>query len=741
MEDTTMENNNLTQLVERAACCFNMLSPKDPADVQALLDVVQQIAKTVGDLQQGPADLRQQLESKTAETAHVLQQLLEQDVADTAAALATVSQTICALQGLLGRLTEPENPARVAPASSPTPAVAPAEPGSAAGSGALTISEEDAPLVQDFITESGEHVETAESALLELENHPEDAELINKIFRAFHTIKGMAGFLNLTEIQALAHSSENLLDLARKSQIVLVGDTSDVVFEAIDGLKKMLGALKDAVETNKPVLSCETLAPLLEKLKAAAEGGKPKAENPEPKKAADGGQKTADTGPAPEDLEQKAAETATAPEASGAAEAAQTQESDKRLDTLLEDTAGGTKKTAGASVVHAADDKIKVSTTRLDNLINLAGELVIAQLMVAEEVNANSVGEHGLLQRVSHQGKIVRELQELSMSMRMVPVQGVFQKMSRLARDLSRKAGKQVDFVTIGEETELDRTVVDKIADPLVHMVRNAIDHGIEPSAARSQAGKNPTGRVELRAYHQAGNIVIEMEDDGKGLDKDRILKKAIDQGLVEPGQDLAEEEIFKLIFHPGLSTAEKITSISGRGVGMDVVKKNIELLRGRIEISSRPGQGTTFTIRLPLTLAVIDGQVVRIGQERYIVPINSIVRSLRPMKDQISTVQNRGEMILERGALIPLVRLYHLFHVAPSTEDPTQALVVVVEADGRQCCLLVDDLLGQQQVVIKSLGEALGRVRGVSGGAIMGDGKVTLILDVPGLVELAQES
>jgi two-component system chemotaxis sensor kinase CheA len=223
------------------------------------------------------------------------------------------------------------------------------------------------------------------------------------------------------------------------------------------------------------------------------------------------------------------------------------------------------------------------------------------------------------------------------------------------------------------------------------------------------------------------------MEDDGKGLDKDRILRKAVEQGLVEPGQELSEDDTFRLIFHPGLSTAEKVTSVSGRGVGMDVVKKNVEALRGRIEIRSTQGQGTTFTIRLPLTLAVIDGQVVRIGSDRYIMPINSIIRSLRPTRDQVSTVQGRGE-------LIPLVRLYKLFGVVPSTDDPTKALVVVVEADGRKCCLLVDDLLAQQQVVIKNLGEALGRVRGVSGGAILGDGKVTLILDVPGLVELAQE-
>lgn len=709
-------DTTLNELVEQAAGYVTLLNPTDPSDVQALQEVLHQIGAAAGSLDQAPIDLRQQLETTTTQSVEVLQCILQQDVEDTAQAMETVSQAICVLQGLIGRLAasaerdeaprardEGRTPtAPVPPISSPSSSPDPRLPGLAPACDptAMTISEEDAPLVLDFITESNEHVETAESALLELENHPADSELINKIFRGFHTIKGMAGFLNLTEIQSLAHSSESLLDLARKNQLVLVGDISDVVFEAIDSLKKMLASLKVSIESSRPVVAHEPLARLLDKLNAAAEG-----------------------------------RLSVRPPA-----VAQAQEADKKLDTILEDPASSPKQTVGASTAHAADDKIKVSTTRLDNLVNLAGELVIAQLMVAEEVNGGQAHGHGLMQRVAHQGKIVRELQELSMAMRMVPVQGVFQKMSRLARDLSRKAGKQVDFITTGEETELDRTVVDKIADPLVHMVRNAIDHGIEPAETRAKAGKNAGGRVELRAFHQAGNIVIEMEDDGKGLDKDRILKKAVEQGLVEPGQELSEDDAFRLIFHPGLSTAEKVTSISGRGVGMDVVKKNIEALRGRIEIRSTQGKGTTFTIRLPLTLAVIDGQVVRIGSDRYIMPINSIVRSLRPTRDQLSTVQGRGELILERGALIPMVRLYKLFDVVPSTEDPMQALVVVVEADGRKCCLLVDDLLGQQQVVIKNLGEALGRVRGVSGGAIMGDGRVTLILDVPSLVTLAQE-
>jgi len=699
------KNEVLTQLVDQAACCINMLSPADLSEAQQLEEVLNRISEAVGELGQKPKELRTQLEGATSAAAGLLHKILEQEVDDAATALDTVSKAICTLQGLIGKLDDPAAPAEAdeteaEPAASSEPAAPAAAEASAPAAEEVTISEEDAPLVVDFIAEANEHIEAAESALLELENQADD-ELINKIFRGFHTIKGMAGFLNLTDIGSLAHSAENLLDLARKGKLVLAGDNSDVVFESIDMLKKMLAGLSEAVESGQPVATQSQLPALLEKLKAAAEGRTPPPALSTP----------------------------------------QAQEDDKKLDAMLEDKPDAKKtKSASSAAAHASEEKIKVSTTRLDNLINMTGELVIAQLMVSEEINTTGSFDHEMVRKVGHQGKIVRELQELSMSMRMVPVQGVFQKMARLARDLSRKASKPVDFVTIGEETELDRTVVDKIADPLIHMVRNSVDHGIEPSEDRVKAGKNATGRVELRAFHQAGNIVIEIEDDGKGLDKERILKKAIDNGVVEPGQDLPDEEVFKLVFHPGLSTAEKITSVSGRGVGMDVVKKNIESLRGKIEISSTRGKGTIFTIRLPLTLAVIDGQVVCIGEHRYIIPINSIVRSLRPTPQQISSVQGRGEMVLERGELMPLVRLYKLFGVVPTTEDPTKALVVVVEEDGRRCCLLVDDLLAQQQVVIKSLGEALGAVSGVSGGAIMGDGKVSLILDIPGLVKLAQD-
>ncbi len=720
----TMDKSDvLNQLVDQAACCINMLSPADLSDAPKLEEVLRQISQTLTELGQPSKELQEQLVGATTEATEMLHQILQQESDDASTTLETISKTICDLQDMIGKLDEigsqgdaevetPVEVVTIADTSGPDDAKAVADvvvaPETEAVDGAsdapeeMVIPEEDAPLVLDFIAEANEHIETAESALLEIENEPDNGELVNKIFRSFHTIKGMAGFLNLTDIGSLAHSSENLLDMARKGQLVLAGDISDVVFESVDMLKAMIATLKTSLEAGRSIPSQSGLSSLLEALKDASEGRTP----------------------APSLHTDKA------------------REKDKKLDEIVEDKPEAKKPVeAAGATARASEEKIKVGTTRLDNLINMTGELVIAQLMVAEEIKTTQAFDHELVRKVAHQGKIVRELQELSMSMRMVPIQGVFQKMTRLARDLSRKAGKKVDFVTIGEETELDRTVVDKVADPLIHMVRNSLDHGIEKSEDRVKTGKSDTGHVELRAFHQAGNIVIEIEDDGKGLDKERILKKAIENGVVDPSQDLSDEDVFKLIFHPGLSTAEKITSVSGRGVGMDVVKKNIESLRGKIEIGSTKGKGTIFTIRLPLTLAIIDGQVVCIGKHRYIIPINSIVRSLRPKPEQISSVQNRGEVVLERGELIPLVRLHRLLGVIPATEDPTKALVVVVEEDGKKCCLLVDDLLAQQQVVIKSLGEALGRIRGVSGGAIMGDGKVCLILDIPGLVGLAQAS
>jgi two-component system chemotaxis sensor kinase CheA len=336
----------------------------------------------------------------------------------------------------------------------------------------------------------------------------------------------------------------------------------------------------------------------------------------------------------------------------------------------------------------------------------------------------------------------VRELQDLSMSMRMVPLKPTFQKLARLVRDVAHKNGKLVELVTSGEDTEIDRTMVDVVGDPLVHMVRNAIDHGIEFAAERMANGKPAAGVVRLSAHHAGGNVVVELSDDGRGLNRDKIVAKAIERGLIASDKGMSESDVFNLIFAPGFSTADAITDLSGRGVGMDVVRRNVEALRGRVEITSVPGQGTTFTVRLPLTLAVTDGMLVRVGTERYVVPLTNIHMSFRPEPSMLQTVAGQGEVVTLRGEVMPVLRLHRLLAVPGATTDPTRALLMIV-GDGRQrrTALLVDELLGQQQVVAKSLGDGVGQVPGVAGGAILGDGRVGLILDVAELVALAQSA
>jgi two-component system chemotaxis sensor kinase CheA len=326
------------------------------------------------------------------------------------------------------------------------------------------------------------------------------------------------------------------------------------------------------------------------------------------------------------------------------------------------------------------------------------------------------------------------------MSMRMVPLKATFQKLTRLVRDVAAKLGKDVEFVTEGEDTEIDRNMVDVVGDPLVHMVRNAVDHGVESPEDRLRAGKPRTGRVKLSAYQAGGSVIVELRDDGKGLSRDHIVRKAVERGLIESDRGMTDGEVFQLIFAPGFSTAEQVTDVSGRGVGMDVVKRNIESVRGRVEIASEPGQGTTFYVRLPLTLAVTDGMLVRVGAERYVVPTTNIHMSFRPERGMLQTVGGRGEVVTLRGEVMPVVRLHRLFGVPGAEQDPTQALLMIV-GDGRQrrSALLVDELLGQQQVVAKSLGDGIGAVGGVAGGAILGDGRVGLILDVGDIVALAQ--
>jgi two-component system chemotaxis sensor kinase CheA len=389
---------------------------------------------------------------------------------------------------------------------------------------------------------------------------------------------------------------------------------------------------------------------------------------------------------------------------------------------------------------NVVDTSVRVSTSRLDRLIDMVGELVIAHSMVAQDDVVINGSNHDLMKKIAHTTKIVRELQDMSMSLRMVPLKATFNKMARLVRDVSRKTGKQVNLVTEGEETEIDRNLVDVINDPLVHMIRNAVDHGIEPPDVRADKGKDQTGQVKLAAYHSAGNVVVEIQDDGKGLDREVILKKALQNGLVSEGATLSDREIFNLVFEPGFSTAAEVTDVSGRGVGMDVVRKNIESLRGQVEIHSVKGVGSTFKMSLPLTLAIIDGMVVRVGTETYVIPTVSIVKSIKPEAQNIATVYGRGEMISVQSKLIPLIRLVDLYDLPDGHVDDEHMLVVIVEDEHHKAGLVIHELIGRQQVVIKTLGETMRHIPGISGSAIMPNGRVGLILDVGSLMRYASK-
>ncbi len=597
--------------------------------------------------------------------------------------------------------------------------------------------EADPALLSDFVTESREHLDSADVYLLTLEAEPRDTEAVNALFRVFHTVKGVAGFLGLEQIGALAHESENLLDQVRKGQLTPAGEVMDVTFDAVDTLKVLVEALRRDLESGRPTAHLDTLPELLDRIRAAAAG--------EPASVAEqlvaaecdrtGEILVASGRVAPEVVEDALRQQRENDERLPLGELLVRHKQASARDVAAALRAQKTVRRQGVRVTEA----VKVDADRLDRLVDTIGELVIAESMVTQSIAQTDRMSSVLGQQLNQLGKITRDLQEMGTSLRMVPVRPTFQKMARVVRDLSKRSGKPVKFIMSGEDTELDKNVVDRIGDPLVHMVRNAVDHGIEPDAGqRRLAGKPEAGCVQLRAFHRGGTIFIEIEDDGRGLDRNAILTKAAERGLIRPDEVLSDREVFNLIFQPGFSTAAKVTDVSGRGVGMDVVKRSIESLRGQVEIQSEAGKGSVFSIRLPLTLAIIDGMVVSVGRERYIIPTLSITRSIRPEPQDITTVLHRGEMLSIEGTLIPLFRLDRLFRIENARQQVSEALVVVVEDGERQAGLVVDDLLGQQQIVIKSLGEVTKQTVGIAGGAIMPDGQVGLILDVGGLVRLA---
>jgi two-component system chemotaxis sensor kinase CheA len=544
----------------------------------------------------------------------------------------------------------------------------------------------DPELLSDFILESREHLSSLETQLLTLDRDPADAEALHSVFRSFHTVKGLAGFLELWDIQTVAHEVETVLDRARNSQFTITPAAIDVILASADYLRVWLEHLELRLN-NKPSRAPGADAGLLGRI-ASLEAAGPEVP------------------------------------AAGLASLAEAVHREPEGNGRSASPASETK-------VRAETAAVRVDTAKLDYLVDMAGEMVIAETLVRHDPELARFKSSRLQRNMAQLTRITSELQKTAMAMRLVPVGPLFRKMARLVRDLSRQFGKRVEMQTEGDEVELDRTIVEELADPLMHMVRNSLDHGVEMPAARQAAGKLPVATVLLKAHHQAGHVVIEISDDGQGLDREKIRAKACDRGLTQPEDTLTDNEICNLIFEPGFSTADRVTNVSGRGVGMDVVRRSIEKLRGRVEVRSVAGQGASFVLKLPLTLAIIDGLVVGVGTERYIVPLFSVREMFRPREDTVWTVQQRGEMALVRGALLPVIRLYRKFGVAPQSEDPSKSVLIVAESETRRFCLLVDELIGKQEVVIKSLGETFKETAGIAGGAILGDGRVGLILDL----------
>lgn len=589
------------------------------------------------------------------------------------------------------------------------------------------IEMQDESLIRDFIAEGLEYIEEIEVNILNLENEPENKDYINAIFRPFHSIKGVASFLNLEKIRALAHTLESLLDKTRNGEISVTPALIDVILDGADALKTLIGQLRDMLEgkaaADIPDLDISALKARIHKIEQGIDtetGGKRI------------GEILVDEGIISEETLKKTLK-------------AKEGLPEKKIgETLIEEGVVKPKQVSQAlrkQVEQVTDlTSIRVNTNKLDDLIDMVGELVITQSMISQDIKNQENVDKRLIRDISQFLRITSALQRVSTSLRMIPIKQMFQRLNRLVRDLAKNESKLVSVELVGEDTEIDRNMVDEIYNPLVHMIRNSVDHGLEVPEARIRAGKSERGLITLKAYHRGGNIVIEISDDGKGLDKQKILNKAIKSGLIASDEILSDQEIYRMVFLPGLSTAAKVTDVSGRGVGMDVVKRAVEKMRGKIEIESSLGEGTTFITRFPLTLAIIDGMIVKVGSESYILPTTSIRQALRPTRASYTTVVGKGEVINVMGQLMPLIRMYELFDIEPEHKDPWEAIVVVIDGEKGSRCLMVDKIVSKAEVVVKSLGESLKNVKGLAGGAILGNGRIGLIIDTEGLFELADE-
>ncbi|EJL82320.1 chemotaxis protein CheA [Pantoea sp. RIT-PI-b] len=641
---------------------------------------------------------------------------------------------------------------------------------------------------QTFFDEADELLADMEQHLLGLDPQEPDSEQLNAIFRAAHSIKGGAGTFGFTVLQETTHILENILDGARRGEMQLSTDIINLFLETKDIMQEQLDAYKTAQEPNAESFKyiCEALRQLALEAKGIAPEAPKVAEvidiaapvaaaglrlqlvdlkEKEPElmleelgnlgtvsnvvKGANSLEVTID-GVGKDDIvavlcfvldeaqihfPAGAAAVAEAPVVDVVAEAVQTA-------TVTEITPAAKRepKRAAAPAKGSESSSIRVAVEKVDQLINLVGELVITQSMLAQRSGALDPVAHGdLLNSMGQLERNARDLQESVMSIRMMPMEYVFSRFPRLVRDLASKLGKEVELTLLGSSTELDKSLIERIIDPLTHLVRNSLDHGIETPEKRLAASKTAVGNLTLSAEHQGGNICIEVIDDGAGLNRERILAKALSSGL--PVSDsMSDEEVGMLIFAPGFSTAEQVTDVSGRGVGMDVVKRNIQEMGGHVEISSKQGKGTTIRILLPLTLAILDGMSVRVANEVFILPLNAVMESLQPTAEELKPLAG-GERVLEvRGEYLPLVELWNVFEVQNAKTDATQGIVVILQSAGRRYALLVDQLIGQHQVVVKNLESNYRKVPGISAATILGDGSVALIVDVSALQSLNRE-
>ncbi len=583
----------------------------------------------------------------------------------------------------------------------------------------------------DFIEETGEIIENLDKELLKLENNKNDTELLNSIFRSVHTLKGSAAFLNFVNIKELAHKLESIFDKLRNEKIEVDSDLMDIVFEGYDYLKMMF---EKVIEENNDEINVEQLMEKIENIGKSKEKTTSDDNTVEKEKSKkDKSKKSKQTKENNEneektlDVEEEKSEILIKDEAK-TIEQSEEQELNDDKEVSGKSETQLKKKGKDISKINKTTS-IRVDTRRVDNLMNLVSELVTGRnriVQVGKQFKSEELNES-----LNFIEKLVSDLQSSVMKIRMVPLEKVFSRFPRIVRDIKKSLGKKIDFEISGQETELDRVVSDEIYDPLMHMIRNAVDHGIEMPEEREANGKDRKGKIELTARQEDNFVYIEIIDDGKGIDADIIAKKAVEKELIEPGdiEKLSEYDIINLIFKPGFSTAETLSDVSGRGVGMDVVKSSIEKLGGIVDIITEKGKGSKFRIRLPLTLAIMHVLIIEVSDRKYAIPLNSVVETIRIDKSDIQTISGE-ELVFLRGKTLPIVYLSSVFDVEEYEKESEKLNVVVLGLGNNKVGLVIDDVFGKQEIVIKPLGKYLGKVKGVSGTTLLGDGNIIMIID-----------